>query len=429
MLTRPASISLRFLLDPTDPTIVRSISDLLAEMKRFEGTTFGEMIDDLEERNRIEKSEQRRMLRLELAHHLAEGSEAELPHGILPAEARRTLFRCVWDRGLGFILPTNDLFQPDADVFYSEAAKILNIDSASLRDSLYMDIPEAHRVVFPEHVERTPPAQIVGALNVRRLKQKLRRALSIKLAIARSTTGDSPYAAILWSLKRNRLMYDVSADARFLHLRIRGPGALIEKSTVYGNRLASFTVDVLHHTHQGFAWSLEAEILARGRSSGSGDSLEMLRLGPGMQKFFPGVHGEGGAVDFKSSDEAAFQRYFQRLESDWVLHYEATIIPMTKQDGTTLGFMIPDFVAVRTRDGGKALIEIMGFWREEYLRRKIEKSGLVEGVQMFLVVNKGLAADRSGLDQLSGRPNIHILFYSGRNELKAAAAEIAALLA
>src|SRR5207244_1591995 len=58
--------------------------------------------------------------------------------------------------------------------------------------------------------------------------------------------------------------------------------------------------------------------------------------------------------------------------------------------------MIPDFSLTHKRDGRRALIELVGFWHPDYLRRKVEKVRAANCRNLILVVYEGvnLAADR-----------------------------------
>lgn len=417
-----------FLLDTSSPKVSTSVSELLREMKSFEGRTFQDMMDEIEELNRRETREERRKLRVELAERFAEGTETELPHGLLPSEIRRQLFSAVWERGLGFVAAEPDLFRPSSEQIYAAVAQRLNVEHALLRKATYADIREAQTVSISRDAEKASISAIIGTLNLSRLKQRLRRAVSVRLEIPQSVEQGSPYVSILWSLKRERLMYDAGIEGGTLVLSVRGPGAMFEKSTMYGNRLASFAGSFLRDASPGLSWLLEAEIMER-----AGDSVTTLHLDSTMRGYFPAIGGEPGD-DFKSSDEAAFQRYFERLECGWELKYEATIIPLTRTDGTRAGFMIPDFVARNIQDGRSMLIEIVGFWKDEYLRRKVEKVRLLAsamgsaGPRIILVVNEALRASRGALDLCSAQEGSDVLFYSGRNELKAAAAKVAHIL-
>jgi predicted nuclease of restriction endonuclease-like RecB superfamily len=68
---------------------------------------------------------------------------------------------------------------------------------------------------------------------------------------------------------------------------------------------------------------------------------------------------------YDSEIEKSFALQFQAVKSGWTLKREPEPIPAGNQ------VIIPDFSIERA--GIKVYLEIVGFWTEEYLRRKIEK--------------------------------------------------------
>jgi predicted nuclease of restriction endonuclease-like RecB superfamily len=88
-------------------------------------------------------------------------------------------------------------------------------------------------------------------------------------------------------------------------------------------------------------------------------------------------------------DTAALQGHFKgsgnfdsRLEADFAEEFEAKyggakrVWELAREDelivvGDTV--MIPDFSLTHRKDGRRVLIEIVGFWHPQYLRRKLKK--------------------------------------------------------
>jgi hypothetical protein len=68
--------------------------------------------------------------------------------------------------------------------------------------------------------------------------------------------------------------------------------------------------------------------------------------------------------------------------------------------------IIPDFSLEKA--GIKIYLEIVGFWTEEYLLRKIDKLKQVEA-KMLLLVNEALACEK--LSALEKRPQIDLIYY------------------
>ena len=105
-------------------------------------------------------------------------------------------------------------------------------------------------------------------------------------------------------------------------------------------------------------------------------------------------------ITYDSSIEEAFACQFQALTSGWLLKREPEPVSAGKQ------VIIPDFSLEKA--GIKIYLEIVGFWTEEYLLRKIEKIKQVEA-KMLLLVNEALACEK--LSALEKRPQLDLIYY------------------
>lgn len=68
-----------------------------------------------------------------------------------------------------------------------------------------------------------------------------------------------------------------------------------------------------------------------------------------------------------SALESGFAERFEKLETPWTLEREVDLVPVPG------GVIIPDFRLVH-EDGRSVLVEIVGYWRPEYLKKKFELS-------------------------------------------------------
>jgi hypothetical protein len=111
-------------------------------------------------------------------------------------------------------------------------------------------------------------------------------------------------------------------------------------------------------------------------------------------------------LTYDSSIEEDFASQFQALTSGWVLKREPEPVTAGKQ------VIIPDFSLEKA--GIRIYLEIVGFWTEEYLLRKIEKLKQVE-VKMLLLVNEALACEK--LSALEKRPQLDLIYYRDKISL------------
>ena len=189
----------------------------------------------------------------------------------------------MWDRGCPFITSHSNLFQPESADIFGAVGRHFGIDPALIEQHLYADTPEERRISFDTGKSAHSPRNIVAALNLRRLQQRLRRAIGMTLHLSRNVQHHSPFVDVLWALKRNRLMYDVAEEGRSLMFTITGPYNLFEKTTVYGNRLADFVQALLRiASHE---WRAAVEILVP-HLNRQANSIEVVRLDGTLQRFF-----------------------------------------------------------------------------------------------------------------------------------------------
>jgi len=108
-------------------------------------------------------------------------------------------------------------------------------------------------------------------------------------------------------------------------------------------------------------------------------------------------------VTYDSSDEENFARQFSAVNSGWFLKRE----PEPVLTGNTV--LIPDFSIEKA--GLKIYLEIVGFWTEEYLQRKIEKLKQVN-TKMIIAVRETLACEK--LATIEKRPQLHFIYYKDK---------------
>jgi predicted nuclease of restriction endonuclease-like RecB superfamily len=102
----------------------------------------------------------------------------------------------------------------------------------------------------------------------------------------------------------------------------------------------------------------------------------------------PGVPGRG-PLHYRLDERTELQTHFKasgpfdsRLEADFAAEFEAKyggaarVWELAREDELLLvddTVMIPDFSFTHRKDGRRALLEIVGYWHPDYLRRKLAK--------------------------------------------------------
>ncbi|GEM_PF-4903561 len=417
-----------WLLDPDDAAMKKLIAGFVDELREFGGRQYGEFFEEVEEKNRLEKRESVRRLRMETARLLAETTGTVSDKDITPQEIRIFVFQTLWKRGRSFITSEADLFNPTVDELLNEAARHFELSEDSIRSIFYADIPEEQHIVLPDIP--APPA-IMQMLNTRRLKQKLRSASSLMIRIPAAVEENSPYVAMFWLLKRLGLMYDVQMEHDNILLTITGPLALFEKTTVYGNRFATFVVHILERFGESKEKTLQIEAVVEGEAGKkAAGRRSVLKIDSSYSRYFAKYESQVDEKLLRSGDEVAFQKYFEKAAPEWQVMFEGTIVPLYNDKGRYNGVFVPDFVLRNTEKERDVLVEIVGYWREEYLRRKIEKMKMISGRNVYFFINAQLKTGGAVEDiEKHVSPGVKIRYYSGRRDLKRAVQEMAGEIA
>lgn len=265
-----------------------------------------------------------------------------------------------------------------------------------VRDGLYADLPQNH--LLTEYSPPTPEA-LLHRYNLSQVQGIFYQATQVILNAHRNDPGE--YKLLFRYLKLFQLMAYIEGDAdQGFTITVDGPTSLFKASTRYGLSLAKLLPALLHVTR----WSITAQLqrrdfytkeLRKGQFS--------LRSDCGLVSHYP----PGKTYD--SMLEEAFVKRWEKLKTDWRLEREVDLVPIPGS------VMIPDFRLVHA-DGRSHLLEIVGYWRPEYLRKKfaqVRKSGRSD---LILAVSERLNLDKAGikLDQVS----VPIIWFKDRLQPK-----------
>lgn len=404
-------------LDPHDARLVEKVSAMISQLSEFEGERVADAEEAVASMMTNDLKEEDRRLRMELIRTVASSHVPDLPSEVDPEEIREAIFMAAWRGGYSAGIGEEDLFSADREAILISAAKQFGIEQAMLDEAMFADTPGERRLVFPAGERSEIARDAMCTLNRQRLRRALRTAVHLTLRIPARTGGDASYVQLLWGAKRLGLMIDAAQVGTFLSVSVSGPHALFGRTTMYWNRLCDFTLLILGHA--GKDWSLKADVLLRERNRPS--ALRSLWLDHSLRSFFLSQKPEPSAA-FRSGDEEAFLKYFTKYSRYWSLHYEGALVPLGDENHRL--FMVPDFVARSSHSATEVLIEIVGFWKREYLEKKMEKIRLLGTRRLVLIVNSNLSVSREELLVL-GDDHVRVFFYSNRTELKRVAETVA----
>jgi hypothetical protein len=89
--------------------------------------------------------------------------------------------------------------------------------------------------------------------------------------------------------------------------------------------------------------------------------------------------------------EASFAERWQKTKTEWHLEREIDLIPIPGS------VMIPDFRLVHP-DGRTFLLEIVGYWRPEYLKKKFSQVRQADRTDLILAISERLNLDKAGVN-------------------------------
>ena len=232
-----------------------------------------------------------------------------------------------------------------------------------------------------------------------------------ELTITAHRNSPARYKQMFRYMKLFGLMTLIEGDADHgFTLRVDGPASLFEPSTRYGLAMAKLLPALLHVTK----WSLRASL--KGRPSDDGDATRV-REDDGRSSETFALDAKCGLVshykageDFDSILEEAFAARWAKLGTPWTLEREVDLVPVP---GSAI---IPDF-RVAHPDGRSVLVEIVGFWRPEYLRKKFELLRRAGRRDIVLAVSERLNLEAAGVktDEFVNR----LVWFKGKLEPKA----------
>ncbi len=246
-----------------------------------------------------------------------------------------------------------------------------------VRAWLYADLPEQQVLTS---FEEPPPEALLHRYNLSQTQGVLYRASHVIITAHRNDPGE--YKLLFRYVKLFGLMAYIEGDAEHgFTLTIDGPTSLFTPSTRYGLALAKLLPALLHVTR----WSLSATLVPRRFLPGIPATVRFsLDAACGLVSHYP----PGKPHD--SMLEQAFAERWAHTKTLWQLEREVDLIPLPGS------VMVPDFRLVHP-DGRSFLLEIVGYWRPEYLRKKFAQVRRAGRQDLILAISERLNLERAGV--------------------------------
>ncbi|NJM77257.1 MAG: DUF790 family protein, partial [Acaryochloridaceae cyanobacterium RU_4_10] len=247
-----------------------------------------------------------------------------------------------------------------------------------IQQGLYADL--ADNQILTQFEPPTPEA-LLHRYNLSQVQGVFYRASEIIINAHRNDPGE--YKLLFRYLKLFGLMAYIEGDAEHgFTLTIDGPASLFQASTRYGLALAKLLPALLYVTK----WSLNATLKVKDTYT-STSSIRRFTLDAdcGLVSHYP------PGKTFDSLLEAGFAERWEKTKTEWRLEREVDLIPIPGS------VMIPDFRLVHP-DGRTALLEIVGYWRPEYLKKKFAQVRQAGRTDLILAISERLNLEKAGVD-------------------------------
>ncbi|MBE9045098.1 DUF790 family protein [Pleurocapsales cyanobacterium LEGE 10410] len=282
----------------------------------------------------------------------------------------------------------NDTLEAIASTLSNELNRSVSI--SEVETGLYADLQE-NRILT--QFDPPLPESLLHRYNLSQVQGIFYRASSVIINAHRNDPGE--YKLLFRYIKLFQLMAYIEGDADTgFTLTMDGPASLFKASTRYGLALAKMIPALLHVTK----WSLRAKLQNRDQYTGN---IKTGQFGLASDRCSLVSHYPPGKP-YDSMLEASFVNSWAKAETKWQLEREVDLIPLPGS------VMIPDFRLVHP-DGREFLLEIVGYWRPEYLQKKFYQVSNSDTNNLILAVSERLNLEKAGV-KFTDLPNKIIWF-------------------
>jgi len=322
-----------------------------------------------------------------LAHILKSSfSTFEIISPLEPQELRRRVFELSAQ-----VIPSQQATIETLEKLADKLTEELNREvlPSQIPQGLYADLME-NRILTQFDTPTTE--DLIHRYNLSQVQGIFYRASHMTLNVHRNDPGE--YKLLFRYLKLFQLMSYIEGDVDYgFTITVDGATSLFGTSTRYGLAIAKLLPALLHVTK----WSLQATLIEKDTySKQKRKGLFTLDSECGLVSHYP-----AGKM-YDSALEASFAEKWADLKTEWKLEREVDLIPIPGS------VMIPDFRLVHP-DGRSYLLEIVGYWRPEYLRKKFSQVRQANCENLILAISERLNLEKAGV-KVSDTPALTVWF-------------------
>ncbi len=378
---------------PIDSRSVGLASDRIECFQEYVGKTQGELNEKLAE---MEGDSPDYRVKRGLAHILRSSfSTFEIVSPLEPSELRQKVFA---EAAKKTPIPRNRSHILDAIAHNLTTELNRKVSREEIEKGLYADLQE-NRILT--EFEPPIPDALIHRYNLSQVQGIFYRASNIVINAHRNDPGE--YKLLFRYLKLFQLMSYIEGDSDTgFTITLDGPASLFKASTRYGLSLAKMIPALLHVSK----WSLQAKLQQRDPYSGN---IKFGRFALESDRCYLVTHYPPGKP-YDSMLEASFAKSWAKTKTEWRLEREVDLVPLPGS------VMIPDFRLVHP-DGRDFLLEIVGYWRPEYLKKKLYQVKNSDVTNLILAVSERLNLEKAGVS-FTDLPN-RVIWFKNKLQPKA----------
>jgi hypothetical protein len=300
-----------------------------------------------------------------------------------PVSLREALFQ------RGPVTHKTDLFHPESrERAVAEVAAQYNLTPQQVESGLFADLAEEQRLI--ETGDPITPGDLIARYNLEVARGLLYWAREVRIQVYDHYKDLFKYIKLFKLMHIVRPILGSETRPRGYHITLLGPiSPFVSSSIRYGLQFAKFMPALL----LGNRWQMEADVQPPKVSRTSTPLRYVLDDQTPLRTHFK------ASGPFDSQLEADFAAEFEEkyggVARKWVMAREDELI--TVEDTV----MIPDFSFTHHKDGRRALLEIVGFWHPNYLRRKLAKVRQAQRSNLILVVYKSANVSEEAFEAAS----------------------------
>ena len=306
-----------------------------------------------------------------------------------PATLREHVF------SYGPVFEKPDIFHPTTrQEVLREVADTLELSQGELDEILFADRGASYRLMDPGPA--WTPSTLLARYNLELARGALYWASHITIEVS------SNYKDLWKFIKLFKLMFwaEPGRDGGY-RIDLDGPISPFVSSTLrYGRQLAAFLPALLLCER----WQMRAYVRP---PQAKGETLYRLDHTCSLRTHFK----SSGTFDSRLEEDFAgeFEQKMGDKRGHWRMVRESEVILL----GDTV--MVPDFVLIDTHDENRhILIELVGFWHPQYLRRKVEKVRAANCAHLLLLVYQGLNVTEDAFEGSASE----VIFFQNKPVLK-----------